>query len=112
MIDTSSYLFLASELLFLASGIFLAHIIMEVKKGDRLSGNFGLWMMVFMLAWSVSEVIEDALALPAGDPLHYLHFVVMSSFAVVVTLRWRWASSQVRKRNEESSGSPSVPKRD
>ncbi len=97
MIETSTSLWLASQLLFLASGIFLAQIIMQTKKGDRLSESFGLWMVVFMLAWSVSEVIEDAIPMPAGDPLRYAHLVVMSSFAVVLTLRWRWASSRVRK---------------
>lgn len=100
---------MASQLLFLASGIFVAHIVMQVKKGDRIAGRFDLWMMILMLAWSISEVAEDALPTPVGDPVHYLHLVVMSLFPVFFALRWKWASDKTRESNGRLSDSPSEP---
>jgi hypothetical protein len=82
---------------------------MQLKKGDKIAGRFDLWMMILMVAWSISEVIEDSLPTPVGDPVHYLHLVVMSFFPVFFALRWRWVSNQVRKRNERPSDSPTVP---
>jgi len=85
---------LTALFLFFAFMIFLIQTLMQVKRREKLTRSFNLLMTLFMLAWSLSELLEEVSGPPFDISAQYMHFLVMVLFAGAVTWRWRWASRE------------------
>ncbi len=94
MLGSISFSVLTALSLFVASGIFLAQTIVQIKRKEKIFRSFNLLVTIFMLAWALSELSEELLLPPISIISHYLHLVVMLSFAVAITWRWRWSAEK------------------
>lgn len=86
------FLSVATFLLLLGASLTsLTHILRLVAKGKQIRNDFTVVISIFILGWFSMEMFT---ALSQGylrDMVHLTHFLVLAAFAVVLTLRWRWA---------------------
>jgi len=98
MIASGLFSLLTASFLFLAFIIFLVQVLIQVRRREKLTKSFSLLMTVFMLAWSLSELLEETSGPPYDISAQYIHFIVMILFAGAITWRWRWASQETGLR--------------
>lgn len=82
----------ASILLLLLGAVLLAlaNIRRGRKEGEGMTG-FSTLMLIFVVGWLSAEILMAVSQQPVKHVFHFAHLVILVIFAVVLTLRWRWA---------------------
>lgn len=72
-------------------GIFVFRLAADVRRGRRLSGDFGLAFSAFVMAWITTELIAIFAPESWMGADQVLHFAVLLALGVWMNVRWRWA---------------------
>jgi len=77
--------------------IFLA--LTAAGRTKRTEGvvDFGAAFSAFLAGWMATELLEALAPASWSDIVSFFHFAVLASFAVWMTVRWRWSLRRARE---------------
>lgn len=81
----------------------LMHVVRQTKEGKRVINDFTTLISVFIMAWLSMEMLAMLGRGLAEQVVDFVHFLVVVTFAIMLTLRWRWAIREVTKPLEKKT---------
>jgi len=76
------------------------NVFMHVLKVKKIKNDFSLLISLFIIGWFLSEVL-----LLSGNEFvdsisGYIHVIIIAAFAIMLTIRYRWAVREAKRLEE------------
>ena len=76
------------------------NVFMHVLKVKKIKNDFSLLISIFIIGWFLSEVL-----LLSGNEFvdsisGYIHVIIIAAFAIMLTIRYRWAVREAKRLEE------------
>ena len=76
------------------------NVFMHVLKVKKIKNDFSLLISIFIIGWLLSEALLKLGNEFVNSIADYIHVIILSVFAIMLTIRYRWAIREAKRLEE------------